>query len=137
LLVNFLILYLILMYKVLIIEDDIVINEMYSMKFKMEWFEVESCHEWQSGIEKIKTFKPDIVLLDIMMPWMNGIETVSIIKEEIDPNLKVIMFTNLNDKVSRETAMLMWADDFLIKADTTPKLAVETVRMIIEMSKKQ
>lgn len=124
------------MHKVLIIEDDVVINEMYSMKFKMEWFEVESSFEWRDWIEKIKTFKPDIVLLDIMMPWMNWIETVSIIKEEIDPNLKVIMFTNLNDKVSRETAMMMWADDFLIKADTTPKLAVETVRMMIEMSNK-
>lgn len=125
-----------MIYKVLMIEDDPVISEMYCMKFEMEWFIVEKAFDWVAWLEKIKTFNPDIVFLDIMMPTMNWIETVFRIKEEINPNLKVVMFTNLNDSVNRESALMMWADDYLIKADTTPKLAVETVRMIMNMWKK-
>jgi DNA-binding response OmpR family regulator len=122
-------------HKVLIIDDDIVLNEMYSMKFTMEWFEVASAFRWQEGVDMIRTFKPDVVLLDIMMPWMSWLETVNVIKEEIDPKLKVIMFTNLNDTVNMDVAKMMWADDFLIKADTTPKSAVEAVRLMLQISR--
>ena len=117
--------------KILIIEDDITLNEMYSMKFRIEWFEVESAFEWEEWLDKITTFQPDIILLDIMMPWMNWFDTIKVIKEQNKSNVKVIMFTNLNDKQSKEKAKELWADDFILKADTTPKQAVEIVNNVL------
>lgn len=119
--------------KVLIIEDDIILNEMYAMKFKFENFEVESAFEWEEWLHKIDEFNPDIILLDIMMPWLNWFDTIKIIKEGSNKDIKVIMFSNLNDKQSQEKAKELWADDFILKADTTPKQAVEKVYEILKL----
>lgn len=116
--------------KVLIIEDDEVLNEMYTMKFNMEWFIVEVAYDWFSALEKLNIFKPDVVLLDIMMPWINWMEVLPKIKEMLWDSVKIIMFTNLNDKNNMEKALEMWASDFILKADTTPKQAVEKVRAL-------
>jgi DNA-binding response OmpR family regulator len=117
--------------KVLIIEDDVTLNDMYSMKFEIDWFDVESAFDWMEWLEKIKEFRPEAILLDIMMPWINWIETISLIKELVDYPVKIIMFTNLNDKKNMEMAMEKWADDFVLKADTTPKQAVEKVLKLL------
>ena len=118
--------------KVLIVEDDVTLNEMYSMKFLLDWFEVVSAYDGMEWLSKIKEFRPDVVLLDIMMPWINWIDTIELIKKEADYNLKIIMFTNLNDKGNMEKAMAKWADDFVLKADTTPKQAVEKVLKLLD-----
>lgn len=121
--------------KILIIEDDIVLNEMYSMKFEREWFEVVSSFDWQEWLDKIDEFHPDIVLLDIMMPWMNGYETLKLLKEQNKTWFKIIMFSNLNSKEDIAKALAMWADDYLLKASTTPKEAVEKVNILLGITK--
>ena len=118
--------------KLLIIEDDQTLNEMYSIKFEKEWFDVSPAYDWLEWLTKISTFNPDVILLDIMMPWMNGFETLETIKEQSSSNCKIVMFTNIVDKDKIEKAMKMWADDYLIKADTTPKNAVEKINKLFE-----
>jgi len=113
--------------RLLIIEDDKVLNEMYAMKFAKEDYLVESAYEWLEGLSKITTFNPDVILLDIMMPTMNGFETLEVIKSQTSSKCKIIIFTNIVDKDKINKAMEMWADDYLIKADTTPKVALEKV----------
>lgn len=113
--------------KILIIEDDKILNEMYGLKFAKEWYEVEYSFDWLDWLSKITPFNPDIILLDLMMPSMNGFETLESIKSQTSSNCKIIIFTNIVDKDKIKKALDMWADDYLIKADTTPKLALEKV----------
>jgi len=119
--------------KLLIVEDDKVLNEMYSLKFKKEGYEVESAYEWLDGLAKVAEFNPDVILLDLMMPSMNGFETLEAIKNQTSSECKIIIFTNVVDKEKIEKAIEMWADDYLIKADTTPKIAVTKVKKILEI----
>jgi len=121
--------------KILIIEDEKIINEMYSMKFKKEWFEVESSLDWLEWLSKVTEFKPDVILLDIMTPGMNWFETLEVLKNQSSSNSKIVMFTNIVDKEKIDKAMEMWADDYLIKANTTPKTAVEKVKNLLSESK--
>jgi len=113
--------------KILIIEDEKMLNDMYALKFKSEWFEVEQAYEWLDWITKISSFRPDVVLLDIMMPWMNWYETLKVLKDQTSYDMKVIMFTNLNWDNNKKEAYDAWADWYLVKADTTPKMAVDIV----------
>ena len=122
--------------KLLIIEDDKVLNEMYALKFTKEWYNVESAYDWLEGVTKVASFKPDVILLDIMMPTMNGFETLQTIKSQITSNCKIIIFTNIIDKDKIDKAINMWADDYLIKSDTTPYDAVKKVEQyILELKK--
>ena len=117
--------------KILIIEDDQILNEMYSIKFIKEWFNVTPAYNWLDWLTKISTLNPDVILLDIMMPWMNWFETLETIKQQSSSKCKIIMFTNIIDKDKIEKAMKMWADEYLIKSDTTPKDAVEKVNKLL------
>jgi len=118
--------------KLLIIEDDKVLNEMYALKFQKEWFEVKSAYDWLDWLSKIEEwFNPDIILLDLMMPSMNWFETLETIKKQTSSGCRIIIFTNIADKEKINKAITMWADDYLIKANTTPKSAVEKVNEIL------
>ncbi|MCD5385364.1 response regulator [Candidatus Gracilibacteria bacterium] len=118
--------------KLLIIEDDKVLNEMYRLKFEKEGFEVKSAYDGLDGLSKIEEgFNPDIILLDLMMPSMNGFETLDTIKRQTSSDCKIIIFTNISDKDKINKAITMGADDYLIKANTTPKSAVEKINEIL------
>lgn len=118
--------------KILIIEDDKVLNEMYGLKFLKEWYKVESAYDWIEWLSKITSFNPDVILLDIMMPSMNWFETLEALKNQTSSNCKIIIFTNIVDKDKIDKAMKMWADDYLIKANITPKDVLEKVELHIE-----
>lgn len=68
------------MKKVLIIEDDKVLSEMYALKLRKEWFDVKESINWLEGLTCIWDYNPDVILLDIMMPTMNWFETLEAIK---------------------------------------------------------
>lgn len=123
--------------KLLIIEDDKVLNEMYAMKFIKEWYDVQSAYEWLEWISKLASFNPDVILLDIMMPTMNGFETLEVIKSQTSSKCKIIIFTNIVDEDKIDKAMKMWADDYLIKANTTPKLALEKVEKHLQNAEEE
>ena len=119
------------MAKILIIEDEKVLNEMYTMKFEMSWYEVIEAFDWQEWLDLAKAHKPDVILLDIMMPWLNWHETLEILKKESDWPVKILMFSNLSDKQNIDEALKKWADWYILKADTTPKQAVEKVNEVL------
>lgn len=123
--------------KILIIEDEKVLNDMYAMKFTNSWYEVESAYEWLDWITKIHSFKPDVVLLDIMMPWMNWFETLRVLKQQTSYDMKVVMFTNLNSEENKTQAYDTWADGYLVKADTTPQKAVDVINDLFKIESKR
>lgn len=121
--------------KILIIEDEKVLNDMYALKFKKEWFDVESAYSGLEWLTKIANSGPDVILLDIMMPSMNGFETLEVIKSQSSSHCKIVMFTNIVDKEKLEQAIQMWADDYLVKSDTTPSDAVDKVNTLLGRKK--
>lgn len=110
------------MTKVLIIEDEPLVVRMYEKSLRFEKFDVISALNGVEGLEKIRSEKPDIVLLDIMMPQMNGMQVL----EEMgkDPALKdipVIMLTNLSGDHDAELALSKGALQYWIKKDAKPQ----------------
>lgn len=108
-------------YKILIVEDDLNTQEMYKIKFLKEWFDVLTSNNWLDSLTKLSDFKPDIILLDIMMPSMDWFETLRAIKELTTTiNSKIIICSNLNDKKNILKWFEIWADDYVFKANITP-----------------
>lgn len=110
------------MTKILIIEDEPLVVRMYEKSLRFEKFDVITALNGVEGLEKIKTEKPDIVLLDIMMPQMNGMQVLE--EMEKDPELKnipVIMLTNLSGEHDAELALSKGAVQYWIKKDAKPQ----------------
>jgi DNA-binding response OmpR family regulator len=118
--------------KIAIIEDQEEIAEMYRFKFESEGYQVEVAENGAIGFKMVQEFKPDMVLMDLMMPVQDGPETLVQFKAA-GIKTPIIILTNLG----KEEAMkrITTPDniiDFLIKADCTPKQVVEKVRVLLE-----
>ena len=119
--------------KILIIEDDPFISSMYATKFEHEGYTVATAADGELGLSMIKTEKPDLILLDILLPKMNGFEILKNSKQ--DPEIKdipVILLTNLNQKNEIEQGLAMGASDYLIKAHFTPAEVIKKIQEIIK-----
>lgn len=125
------------MKKVLIIEDDTILSEMYALKLRKEWFEVREATNWLDALVVIWEFEPDIILLDLMMPTMNGFETLEAIKNQTSSKAKIIVFTNIVDQEKIDDAMDRGADKYLIKSNINPSDVIETINETIECGEKE
>ena len=120
------------MTKILIVEDDPLMSRMYQKIFKFEGFDVDFASDGEEGLEKIRATKPTLVLLDIMMPKMNGLEVLEKIK--LDPETKaipIIMLTNLAGTQDAEAALAKGAVKYIIKSENEPKTVVGMVKEIL------
>ena len=120
------------MSKILIIEDDPFLNEMYVTKFTQANFEVEVAIDGQEGLQKIEKNKPDLILLDIVLRKMDGFEILEKIKN--NPQLKkipVVLLTNLGQRNEVEKGLSLGADEYIIKAHFTPTAVVAKVKEIL------
>ena len=85
--------------KVLIVDDDPFILDMYVLKFKESGFQVETAQDGKSGLKKVKDTQPDVVLLDVVMPAMDGFDVLQELKKIMPAPLpKIILLTNLGQK---------------------------------------
>lgn len=120
------------MKKILIIEDDPFLSEMYSAKFVESGFETELAIDGKSGLAKIKSIRPDLILLDIVLPKMDGFEVLKKIKEdESIKEIPVVLLTNLGQKNEVEKGLSLGADEYIIKAHFTPTAVVTKVKEIL------
>lgn len=124
--------------KILIIEDDPFLLSMYATKFELENFDVFCAEHGRVGYEKAAAERPDVILLDIIMPEMNGFEVLAKLKE--DPRTKntpVILLTNLNQKDDIDKGISLGAVDYLIKAHFMPSEVVSKIKNIIAGNKEK
>ncbi len=122
--------------KVLIVEDDLFILNMYVTKLKSEGFVVDSAEDGMSAIQMAKQNPPDIILLDIIMPVVDGFETLSQIKKDDKlKNVPIILLTNLSQKPNIEKGLRMGAADYIIKAHFTPSEVVEKIKKVLNNGK--
>jgi len=120
------------MTKILIVEDDPLMSRMYQKIFKFEGYEVDFAGNGEEGLDKIRTGKPTLILLDIMMPKMNGLEVLDKVKQ--DPETKeipVVMLTNLAGTQDAEAALTKGAVKYIIKSEYEPKQVVNMVKEIL------
>lgn len=120
-------------YKIMIIEDDVFVMDIYQTKLTQEGFQLISAMNGVEAMKKLATETPDLILLDIIMPYMGGLEVLAEIKKDERINkIPVIMLTNLSQKEEVNTAMDLGANDFLIKSHFTPSEVLEKINIILE-----
>lgn len=120
------------MTKILIIEDDELISNMYKEIFKFDSFEVDVAGDGQEGLDKVPNFKPNLILLDVMMPKMNGLEVLEHLKANPETKaIPVVMLTNLSGQHDAETALQKGAVKYIVKSQYDPKQISEMVKQIL------
>ncbi len=122
-------------FKVAIVEDDLAISQMYRIKFEAEGFEVETAENGKLGLELAETMKPDIILLDLMMPEMTGDQMLAKLREtEWGKEMKVIILTNMGEQEVPEAVKSLGVSSFILKADMTPRQVADLVKTKLGIS---
>lgn len=115
--------------KIAIIEDDPAISQMYRFKFEADGFTVETAENGKLGLELTKSMKPDIILLDLMMPEMNGDEMLKLMR--VTPwgkDIKVVILTNKGEQEIPPEVKSLGVSAVILKADMTPRQVAEVVQ---------
>ncbi len=119
-------------HKILIVEDDPAIRSMYQMKLQGQGYEVRIAEDGQKGLETSKSFLPDLILLDLLMPGMDGNEMLEKLRStNWGASIRVIILTNLSKSEAPASLRLLHVDRYIVKAHYTPTQLVEIVREIL------
>ncbi len=118
---------------ILIVEDDKFLRELIAKKLSSEGYKVSEAIDGEEGVKKIKEEKPDLILLDLILPGVDGFEVLSQTKEDSTlSQIPVIILSNLGQKDDVEKGLKMGAADYLIKAHFTPGEIIEKIRTILK-----
>jgi len=118
--------------KILLVEDDTFLAGMYVTKLSLEHFQVTLATDGRQGVKMAKDEKPDLVLLDIVLPKLDGFQVLSAIRK--DPGtakIPVILLTNLGQKSDVDRGLALGANDYLIKAHFLPSEVIAKVKKLI------
>lgn len=114
---------------ILIIEDDPILSKMYSEKFRNEGFKVLTALDGESGLDMATKNKVDMILLDVMLPRISGIDLLKKLRDnEKGKNTLVIVLTNLADPEEKKRALDLGVKDYLVKAMQNPGQVVDKVK---------
>ncbi|HEY1064412.1 MAG TPA: response regulator [Candidatus Saccharimonadales bacterium] len=115
--------------KIAIIEDDQTISQMYRFKFEAEGYTVETADNGKLGLGLAEHMKPDIILLDLMMPEMNGDEMLAKMRATAwGKSIKVIILTNMGEQEIPDSVRKLGVEAVILKADMTPRQVAELVK---------
>jgi len=116
--------------KILLIEDDPLIRKTVELKFKKEGFDVICCDNGKDGLEKLTSELPDIVLTDMMLPYVSGLEIVNAVKAISEKNIPVIVFSSMGQEHIVEEAFALGADDYVTKPFSLTELTIRIKRQL-------
>lgn len=118
--------------KVLVVDDDQALLEMYTMRLKEEAFEVIVARNGEEALARAVDSKPDVILLDVMMPKVNGFDVLDILKSTPETKkIPVLILTVLIQDADRERGLKAGAEDYLVKSETMPGQVIEKVKQVI------
>lgn len=119
--------------KVLLIEDDTFLSHMYELKFTAEGFDVTIANDGLEGLAMVKKKMPDIILLDIILPKMDGWDFLKTLRADLkEATPPVILLTNLGQSNDVKKGMSMGVVDYLIKAHFTPNEVVQRIKQVFK-----
>lgn len=116
----------------MIIEDDKSLQDIYTINFEAAGYEVMIEGDGLSGISEVVEKQPDIILLDVMMPNMDGFDFLRVMKENTSIHIPVVVCSNLSDQATHDKALLAGAQAVLLKVDYSGKELVEKINLILE-----
>ena len=120
------------MAKILIVEDDALMRRLYEKIFRFEGYEVELAENGEEGLTKARTTGPTLILLDVMMPKMNGLEVLERLKADNDTKtIPVVVLTNLAGEKDAEVALSKGAVKYIIKSEQEPKQIADMVKEVL------
>lgn len=118
---------------VALIEDDPLIAEMYTTKFTKEGYALHHAADGFAGLEMVKKEKPDIILLDIIMPKMDGFQVLQELRKTLEfKDTPVVMLTNLGQEEDVQKGRQLGATDYFIKTNFTPAAIVDKVKELLK-----
>lgn len=118
--------------KIAVIEDEISICDMYRMKLAGAGYDVKVAHDGQDGLNLLEDFKPELILLDLKMPVMNGDEMLAKLREtDWGAEIRVIVLTNISRDEAPRTLQFLHIDRYIVKAHHTPTQVLQIVSEIL------
>ncbi len=119
-------------YKVVVVEDNHDIRFLYTLKLEREGFDVRSAGDGAEALTVIKEFKPDIILLDLLLPVMSGPEMLARLRaEEWASDIRVIVLTNVSKNEAPPALRFLIVDRYIVKAHHTPAQVIQIVREVL------
>lgn len=117
---------------ILLVEDDVFVSDVYQTKLGQEKFQVVAAENGLKALEKLEEIEPDLILLDIIMPYMDGRELLEKLKKnEKWSQIPILILTNLSQKEEVNDLLKKGADDYLIKSHFTPSEVVGKIKEIL------
>jgi DNA-binding response OmpR family regulator len=121
--------------KILIAEDEPLILQTLELKLKKEGYEVIGCVDGLEALQKIDSEQPDLIITDIMMPYMSGLEVVRKVKQDVNPkNIPVIVLSTMGQESIVEEAFELGADDYLKKPFSLSELSIRIKKLMRKSS---
>ncbi len=121
--------------KILLVEDDETLAEVYKQRLELEGFDVNHVNNGEDALATALKFRPDLVLLDVMMPKLNGFDVLDIMRQTPETrNVHIIMLTALSQPKDEQRAKDLGADDFLIKSQVVIGDVVERIKHQLNMA---
>ena len=115
--------------KILLVEDDEVLASVYRARLEMEDFEVMEVHDGEQALTAALRYRPDLMILDAMMPKISGFDVLDILRNTPEPmTLQIIMLTALSQESDRERAEKLGVDEYLVKSQVMISDVIEKVR---------
>ncbi len=118
--------------KILVVEDDRFLRELITQKLAREGYDVSEAVDGEDGVKKAEEKKPDVILMDLILPGIDGFEAITKIKEK--PNFEktpIIILSNLGQRDDIERGLKLGAVDFLVKAHFTPGEIIEKIEKVL------
>ena len=117
--------------KLLLIEDDKDLSHMYAKKFSNAGWITTISHDGAEGIQKAKEKAFDIIVLDLMLPGISGVDVLEILRSDSRTvKVPVVIYTNFGDNFNREKCLSYGADEFVLKVESTPESLCETIEKV-------
>ena len=123
---------------ILLVDDDLTLREMYTERLKAEGFVVETAKDGEEALFKAKDLMPNIILLDIMMPKINGLDVLRKLKQDPETeNIPVIVLTALIQDREKMESITRGADDYIVKSETMPGDVIGKSKNLLDNPKKK
>ena len=117
------------MAKILIVDDDMTLRELYEERVKAEGYTIISATDGEEAVDKTLKEKPDLILLDIMMPKINGIDVMKMLREKDESkHIPIIVLTALVQEIDKIKDMMKPGDAYLVKSEIMPKDVVDKIK---------
>jgi len=118
---------------VLIVEDEAIFRVVFTGVLKGNGYTVHEAINGEEGLELAKSVKPEVILLDLVLPKLNGFEVLKVLKQNKDTsNIPVIVLSVLGEEDKMQMAFSLGANDYMIKGDKSPKAVIDKIEMLMK-----